>query len=107
MPADLHRAASKGACFATDHDAFGYFARRYGIDVIGAIIPSQTTQAQASAGEVAKLSALIRREGVQAVSPESSINPKLGRSPATPALRPATRFPGTAWAPGGSAAPPT
>jgi ABC-type Zn uptake system ZnuABC Zn-binding protein ZnuA/ABC-type Mn2+/Zn2+ transport system permease subunit len=64
----------------TDHDAFNYFARRYGIDVIGAVIPSQTTQAQASAGDVAKLSALIRREHVRAVFPESSINPKLAKA---------------------------
>ena len=33
----------------TDHDAFGYFAKRYGITVVGAVIPSQTTQAQPSA----------------------------------------------------------
>ena len=32
----------------TDHDAFGYFANRYGIQVVGAVIPSQTTQAQPS-----------------------------------------------------------
>jgi zinc/manganese transport system substrate-binding protein len=41
------------------------------------VIPSQTTQAQPSAGEVAKLSALIEREGVKAIFPESSINKKL------------------------------
>ena len=35
----------------TDHDAFNYFAKRYGIDVVGAVIPSQTTQAQPSAGD--------------------------------------------------------
>jgi ABC-type Zn uptake system ZnuABC Zn-binding protein ZnuA/ABC-type Mn2+/Zn2+ transport system permease subunit len=64
----------------TDHDAFGYFARRYGIRVIGAVIPSQTTQAQPSAGDVARLSALIRREGVRAVFPESSVNPKLAQA---------------------------
>src|SRR5262249_38653325 len=51
----------------TDHDALGYFAARYGIDVVGAAIPSQTTQAQASAGETARLIALIRREHVEAV----------------------------------------
>ena len=38
----------------TDHDAFGYFARRYGIKVVGAVIPSQTTQAQPSAGDIAR-----------------------------------------------------
>jgi zinc/manganese transport system substrate-binding protein len=65
---------------ATDHDAFNYFARRYGIEVVGAVIPSQTTQAQPSAGEVAKLSQLIRRERVKAVFPESSINPKLAQA---------------------------
>jgi ABC-type Zn uptake system ZnuABC Zn-binding protein ZnuA/ABC-type Mn2+/Zn2+ transport system permease subunit len=64
----------------TDHDAFNYFARRYGIQVVGAVIPSQTTQAQASARDVAQLSRLIRREGVKAVFPESSINPKLARA---------------------------
>jgi zinc/manganese transport system substrate-binding protein len=64
----------------TDHDAFGYFARRYGIAVVGAVIPSQTTQAQPSAGDVARLTRLIRREGVKAVFPESSINPKLAQA---------------------------
>jgi len=64
----------------TDHDAFGYFARRYGIDVVGAVIPSQTTQAQASAGDVARLDALIKREDVRAVFPESSLSPKLAQA---------------------------
>ena len=78
------------ACFATvpaaqrklvtDHDAFGYFARRYGMQVIGAVIPSQTTQAQPSAGDIAKLSALIQRERVKAVFPETSINQKLAQA---------------------------
>jgi ABC-type Zn uptake system ZnuABC Zn-binding protein ZnuA len=61
----------------TDHDAFNYFARRYGIDVVGAVIPSQTTQAQPSAGDLADLTRTIEREHVEAIFPESSINPKL------------------------------
>ena len=75
------------ACFAripaaqrklvTNHDAFDYFAHRYRITVVGAVIPSQTTQAQPSAGELASLVSLIRREHVKAVFPESSINPRL------------------------------
>jgi len=86
------RALDRGiaACFApvprserklvTDHDAFGYFAHRYGIQVVGAVIPSQTTQAQPSAGEIAHLVALIRREHVKAVFPESSLSPRLART---------------------------
>jgi ABC-type Zn uptake system ZnuABC Zn-binding protein ZnuA len=64
----------------TDHDAFGYFAARYGIQVVGALLPSQTTQAQPSAGDVARLGEQIRRERVKAVFPESSLNPKLAEA---------------------------
>jgi ABC-type Zn uptake system ZnuABC Zn-binding protein ZnuA/ABC-type Mn2+/Zn2+ transport system permease subunit len=61
----------------TDHDAFGYFANRYGIDVVGAVIPSQTTQAQPSAKDLSGLVALIEREHVNAIFPESSLNAKV------------------------------
>lgn len=64
----------------TSHDAFGYFTARYGIEVVGAAFPSQSTQAQPSAGEIAELADLIRREGVKAVFPESSINPELAQT---------------------------
>jgi ABC-type Zn uptake system ZnuABC Zn-binding protein ZnuA/ABC-type Mn2+/Zn2+ transport system permease subunit len=64
----------------TDHDAFGYFAHRYGIRIIGAVIPSLTTAAQPSAGETAKLIAQVRREHVRAIFPESSINPRLAQT---------------------------
>jgi zinc/manganese transport system substrate-binding protein len=64
----------------TDHDAFGYFADRYGIHVVGAVIPSQTTQAQPSAGATAELVRLIRREHVRAIFPESSINARLAQA---------------------------
>jgi ABC-type Zn uptake system ZnuABC Zn-binding protein ZnuA len=61
----------------TSHDALGYFARRYGIRVIGAVIPALSTAAQPSAGEVAGLVATIRREGVRTIFAESSVNPKV------------------------------
>lgn len=58
----------------TDHDAFGYFADRYGITVVGAVVPSQTTQAQASAKELSELAATIESERVSAIFPESSLS---------------------------------
>jgi ABC-type Zn uptake system ZnuABC Zn-binding protein ZnuA len=58
----------------TDHDAFGYFAHRYGIDVVGAVIPSQTTQAQPSAKGLSALAEQIEREQVAAIFPESSLS---------------------------------
>ncbi len=64
----------------TDHDAFGYFADRYGIEVVGAVIPSQTTQAQPSAKDLAALAKLIERERVKAIFPESSLSPKVAEA---------------------------
>jgi ABC-type Zn uptake system ZnuABC Zn-binding protein ZnuA len=64
----------------TDHDAFGYFANRYGIRVVGAVIPSQTTQAQPNAQDLRDLANLIKREGVKAIFPESSLSPKLAQT---------------------------
>jgi ABC-type Zn uptake system ZnuABC Zn-binding protein ZnuA/ABC-type Mn2+/Zn2+ transport system permease subunit len=64
----------------TDHDAFGYFANRYGIQVVGAVIPSQTTQAQPNAQDLTDLANQIKREGVKAIFPESSLSPKLAQT---------------------------
>jgi zinc/manganese transport system substrate-binding protein len=64
----------------TDHDAFNYFAQRYGIQVVGAVIPSQTTEAQASAGDISQLADEVRREHVQAIFPESSLNPDVAHA---------------------------
>ena len=61
----------------TTHDALGYYAHRYGIEVIGAVIPSLSTEAQPSAGDTASLIAAIRRTGVKAIFAESSVNPKV------------------------------
>lgn len=64
----------------TTHDSLGYYADRYGIEVVGALIPSQSTAAQPSAGDVAELVDQIERERVAAIFPESSIDPKLERA---------------------------
>jgi ABC-type Zn uptake system ZnuABC Zn-binding protein ZnuA len=59
----------------TTHDALGYYARRYGVRVVGAVIPSRSTAAQPSAGEISELVATIRRERVKAIFAESSVKP--------------------------------
>jgi ABC-type Zn uptake system ZnuABC Zn-binding protein ZnuA len=64
----------------TTHDALGYYARRYGIDVVGAVIPSLSTRGQPSAGEVAALVRTIREQGVKAIFSESSVNAKVERA---------------------------
>jgi zinc/manganese transport system substrate-binding protein len=61
----------------TDHDALGYFARAFGLKIIGAVIPGTSTQAEPSAGDVAKLLETIKREKVKAIFAEASVNSKL------------------------------
>jgi ABC-type Zn uptake system ZnuABC Zn-binding protein ZnuA/ABC-type Mn2+/Zn2+ transport system permease subunit len=64
----------------TDHDAFDYFAERYGIEVVGAVFPSQVTQAQPSAKDLSALIESIEREGVGALFPESSMSPSVAEA---------------------------
>ncbi|MDX6581495.1 MAG: zinc/manganese transport system substrate-binding protein [Solirubrobacterales bacterium] len=61
----------------TSHDALSYYAKRYGIEVIGAAIPGLSTQAQASAGETADLIDLINRENVNAIFAEAGVSQSL------------------------------
>jgi zinc/manganese transport system substrate-binding protein len=61
----------------TTHDALGYYARRYGLEVVGTVIPSLSTQGEPSAGELAELAETIRRERVRVVFAESSVNSKV------------------------------
>ncbi len=59
----------------TNHDSLGYFARRYGFEVVGVIIPGGSTLGDPSSAELAKLVALINGRGVRAIfvdSPDST-----------------------------------
>jgi ABC-type Zn uptake system ZnuABC Zn-binding protein ZnuA len=60
----------------TNHDAFGYYVSRYGLDFVGSIIPSFDTSAELSAAEVDDLVGRIRAEDVKAIFSETSLPPK-------------------------------
>jgi ABC-type Zn uptake system ZnuABC Zn-binding protein ZnuA len=60
----------------TDHDAFGYYCARYGITVVGSIIPSFDSSAELSGARLADLVTRIRQTGVRAVFSESSLPPR-------------------------------
>jgi ABC-type Zn uptake system ZnuABC Zn-binding protein ZnuA len=64
----------------TTHDALGYFAERYDVEVIGAVIPSLSTQAQPSARDVDALVEQIEEEGVEAIFPEAVVSQRLERA---------------------------
>jgi ABC-type Zn uptake system ZnuABC Zn-binding protein ZnuA len=79
----------------TSHDALGYYARRYGFEVIGAAIPSLSTQAQPSGKQTQQLVDQIKRQHVAAIFPESALNPKLEQAIARDA---GARVGGALWA---------
>lgn len=64
----------------TNHDGFGYFAEAFGLEIVGAVIPSSTTGAEPSAQETAALLDLIRELGVKAIFAESSVNSSLAET---------------------------
>ena len=56
----------------TNHDAFGYFADRYGFEIVGTVIPSLSTGAETNPALLEELAEIIEREGVPAVFSETT-----------------------------------
>lgn len=56
----------------TNHDVLGYFADRYGFDVIGVIIPGGSTLAEPSAADLDELSQRIDETGTPAIFADTS-----------------------------------
>ncbi len=54
----------------TGHESMGYFAQRYNFKLVGAIIPSITSQAEVSASDLAELKKLITDNQVKAIFTE-------------------------------------
>jgi ABC-type Zn uptake system ZnuABC Zn-binding protein ZnuA len=69
IPADRRK-------LVTNHDAFGYYAARYGLTVVGSIIPSFDTSAELSGTDISSLVARIRETGTPAIFAESSLPPR-------------------------------
>lgn len=64
----------------TNHDAIAYYADRYGLTLVGTIIPGLETTAEPSAREVAALLDEITRVGVSVIFSENTTSPRLAQS---------------------------
>jgi zinc/manganese transport system substrate-binding protein/manganese/iron transport system substrate-binding protein len=60
----------------TNHDAFGYYIDRYGLQFVGSVIPSFDSSAELSGRDLRDLVAKIRATKVKAVFSETSLPPK-------------------------------
>jgi len=59
----------------TGHESLGYFAHAYEFEVVGAVIPSLSSEAEASAGDLAALKQTIADEGVSVIFTEMGTSP--------------------------------
>ncbi|MGI9623068.1 MAG: metal ABC transporter substrate-binding protein [Acidimicrobiales bacterium] len=58
----------------TNHDSLGYYAERYGFEIVGTVIPSSSSLAQASPGELADLADAVTAEGVDVLFAEEGLS---------------------------------
>lgn len=56
----------------TNHDALGYFADRFGFEIVGTVLPGSSTEAEPSAKDLAALVEVIRDRGVPAIFVETT-----------------------------------
>lgn len=63
----------------TNHEALGYFAERYGFTVIGAVVPSVSSDASTSAGQMAELIEQIKSSETPAIFLDEVENPALAQ----------------------------
>lgn len=64
----------------TNHDALGYFADRYELELIGTIIPATDTLAEPSASGLAQLAQQMEDAGVCTIYVETTANDRLARA---------------------------
>ncbi|HEX6288086.1 MAG TPA: metal ABC transporter substrate-binding protein [Herpetosiphonaceae bacterium] len=69
----------------TNHDTFGYFAKRYGFEVVGNVFEGVSTEQEPSAQQIAQLVRLIEEQRVPAVFTENTVNPRLAEQVASEA----------------------
>jgi len=63
----------------TNHESLGYFAERYGFTVVGAVMPSFSSDSSPSAQQMSALIEQIRLHKAAAIFLDSSDNPELAR----------------------------
>ncbi len=56
----------------TNHEAFGYFAARYGFETIGVVIPGGSTLTEPSSAELADLVEVMEQSGTSAIFAETT-----------------------------------
>ena len=70
IAAKVEQLPAESRKLVTNHDAFEYFAARYGFEVIGTVIPSLSSMAEANPAGLEELAEIIEHEGIKAIFAE-------------------------------------
>jgi zinc/manganese transport system substrate-binding protein len=72
--------AADDRVLVTNHDVFGYFADRYGFEIIGAVVPGGSTADAVSGADLADLADVVREAGVPAIFADTSAPDRVART---------------------------
>ena len=71
IAAKVEQLPAESRKLVTNHDAFEYYATRYGLEVIGVVIPSSSSMAEANPAGLEELAEIIEHEGIKAIFAET------------------------------------
>lgn len=64
----------------TNHDSLRYFAERYGLRLVGVVIPGRSTEREPSARELASLVQTVKGSGARVIFTENTVNARLAQT---------------------------
>jgi ABC-type Zn uptake system ZnuABC Zn-binding protein ZnuA len=79
ISAQIEQIPPERRLMVTNHESLGHYAERYGLRIVGAVVPSVTTNASPSAQQLAQLADLIGETGAPAIFLETGANEKLAQ----------------------------
>lgn len=74
LRAEIARIPEDRRLLVTSHDAYRYFAREFGFELVGTVV-GVSTEEEPRAGEIAELVDLIRARSIPAIFLETTVNP--------------------------------
>ena len=78
--AQVGTVAPERRLLVTSHDSLSYFAKAYGFEVVGLVIPSLATHVEPSAEHIAGLVAAVRERNVPALFGETTVSERLAQA---------------------------
>ena len=71
---------ASGRNIVTNHDSLHYFAARYGLKIVGTVLPGLSTEREPSARELATLIQAVKKTRARAIFTENTVNTRLAQT---------------------------